>query len=99
MNLIAPAISTVNQKIVVGPAQDGNQPPNELLDQRDQLVSNLSQLVGVSTTTDPDGAFNVFAGNGQPLVLQGQTTKLTTVPNQFNASQLDIPTSTSNGNV
>jgi flagellar hook-associated protein 1 FlgK len=99
INSIASAISTLNKQIVVGTAQDGNQPPNELLDQRDQLVSNLSQLVGVSTTTDPNGALNVFVGNGQPLVLQGQTTSLTTVANQFNASQLEISTSTSNGNV
>jgi flagellar hook-associated protein 1 len=99
INSIASSISTLNQQIVVGTAQDGNQPPNELMDQRDQLVSNLSQLVGVSTTTDPDGALNVFVGNGQPLVLQGQTTTLTTVPNQFNASQLEISTSTANGNV
>jgi flagellar hook-associated protein 1 FlgK len=98
INSIASAISTLNQQIVVGTAQDGNQPPNELLDQRDQLVSNLSQLVGISTTTDPDGALNVFVGNGQPLVLQGQTTALTTVPNQFNASQLEISTASSNGN-
>jgi flagellar hook-associated protein 1 FlgK len=99
INSIASAISTLNKQIVVGTAQDGNQPPNELMDQRDQLVSNLSQLVGVSTTTDPDGALNVFVGNGQPLVLQGQTTTLTTIPNQFNASQLEISTSTANGNV
>jgi flagellar hook-associated protein 1 len=99
INSIASAISTLNKQIVVGTAQDGNQPPNELMDQRDQLVSNLSQLVGVSTTTDPDGALNVFVGNGQPLVLQNQTSQLTTVPNQFNASQLEISTSTSNGNV
>ncbi len=99
INSIASAISTLNQQIVVGTAQDGNQPPNELLDQRDQLVSNLSQLVGVSTTSDPDGALNVFVGNGQPLVLQGVTTALTTVPNQFNASQLEISTAASNGNV
>ena len=99
INSIASSISTLNQQIVVGTAQDGNQPPNELMDQRDQLVSNLSQLVGVSTTTDPNGALNVFVGNGQPLVLQGQTTTLTTVPNQFNASQLEISTSTASGNV
>ena len=52
INSIAAAISTLNQQIVVATAQGGNQPPNELLDQRDQLVSNLSQLVGVSTTTE-----------------------------------------------
>ena len=93
INSIASAISTLNQQIVVATAQGGNQPPNELLDQRDKLVSNLSQLVGVSTTTEGDGSLNVFVGNGQPLVLQGQTTPLTTVQNQFNASQLEIGTS------
>jgi flagellar hook-associated protein 1 FlgK len=95
INSIAKAISTLNNQIVTGTAQDGGQPPNELLDQRDQLVSSLSQLVGISTTTDPNGALNVFVGNGQPLVLQGQTTALTTVANQFNATQLEISTSAS----
>ena len=95
INSIGSAISTLNKQIVVATAQSGSQPPNELLDQRDQLLSNLSQLVGVTTTTDPNGALNVFVGNGQPLVLQGQTTALTTVANQFNASQLEITSSTS----
>jgi flagellar hook-associated protein 1 FlgK len=95
INSIAKAISTLNNQIVTGTAQDGGHPPNELLDQRDQLVSSLSQLVGISTTTDSNGALNVFIGNGQPLVLQGQTTALTTVANQFNATQLEISTSTS----
>ena len=90
INSIAKAISTLNNQIVTGTAQDGGQPPNELLDQRDQLISNLSQLVGISTTTDPTGAVNVFVGNGQPLVLQGQVTALTTVANPFNATQLEI---------
>jgi flagellar hook-associated protein 1 len=95
INSIAKAISALNNQIVTGTAQDGGQPPNELLDQRDQLVSGLSQLVGISTTTDPNGALNVFVGNGQPLVLQGQTTALTTVANQFNATQLEISNSAS----
>jgi flagellar hook-associated protein 1 FlgK len=92
INSIASSISTLNQQIVIGTSQGGNSPPNELLDQRDQLVSSLSQLVGVTTTTEADGSLNVFIGNGQPLVLQGQTTKLVTLPNQFNASQLEIGT-------
>jgi flagellar hook-associated protein 1 len=95
INSITKAISVLNGQIVTGTAQDGGQPPNELLDQRDQLVSNLSQLVGITTTTDPNGSLNVFVGNGQPLVLQGQTTALTTVANQFNASQLEISDSAS----
>ncbi len=95
INSIAKAISTLNNQIVTASGQQGGQPPNELLDQRDQLVSNLSQLVGITTTTDPNGALNVFVGNGQPLVLQGQVTGLTTVANQFNATQLEISTSAS----
>jgi flagellar hook-associated protein 1 FlgK len=99
INSIAASISTLNKQIVIGTAQNGGQAPNALLDQRDQFVSSLSKLVGISTTTDSNGALNVFVGNGQPLVLQGQTTALTTVPNQFNASQLEISTSALNGNV
>jgi flagellar hook-associated protein 1 len=99
INAIGASISTLNKQIVISTAQDGGQPPNDLIDQRDQLVSNLSQLTGVSTTLDSNGALNVFVGNGQPLVLQGSTTQLTTVPSEFNASQLEISTSTSNGNV
>ena len=99
INSIAASISTLNQQIVVGSAQAGGQAPNELLDQRDAALSSLSKLVGVTTSTDSNGALNVFVGNGQSLVLQGSTTKLTTVANPFNASQLEISTSTDNGNI
>ena len=95
INSIASAISSLNNQIVTGTAQAGGQPPNELLDQRDQLVSSLSSLVNINTTTDSNGALNVFIGNGQPLVLQGSVTKLTTVGNQFNASQLEVSNSAS----
>jgi flagellar hook-associated protein 1 FlgK len=99
INSIAASISTLNTQIVVGTAQGGGQPPNELIDQRDAALSSLSKLVGVTTSTDSNGALNVFVGNGQPLVLQGSTTRLTTVANPFNAAQLEISTSTSGGNI
>jgi flagellar hook-associated protein 1 len=98
INTIGASISTLNQQIVVSTAQAGGQPPNDLIDQRDQLVSNLSSLTGITTTLDSNGALNVFVGNGQPLVLQGTTTKLTTVPNQFDATQLEVSSAGSNGN-
>jgi flagellar hook-associated protein 1 FlgK len=99
INSLAASISSLNTQIVVGTAQDGGQPPNELLDQRDAALSSLSQLVGVTTSTDSNGALNVFVGNGQPLVLQGSTSQLSTVQNPFNASQLEISTTTSGGNI
>ncbi len=97
INSIATSISKLNQQIVVGTAQAGGNPPNELLDQRDKLVSDLSKLTAISTTHDSNGALNVFIGTGQPLVLQGTTTSLTTVANQFNSTQLEISTTTSGG--
>jgi len=93
INSIGTSIAALNQQIVTATANAGGQPPNDLIDQRDQLVSNLSQLVGISTTTDSTGAVNVFVGNGQPLVLNDQATALTTVGNQFNASQLEVASS------
>jgi flagellar hook-associated protein 1 FlgK len=95
INSIGQSIASLNQQIVS--ASGSGQTPNALLDQRDQMVTQLSQLVGVSTTTDSNGGLNVFIGNGQPLVLQNVSTTLTTVPDQFNASQLDVSTSTSGG--
>jgi flagellar hook-associated protein 1 len=99
INSISSAIANLNQQIETSTAQNGGQAPNELLDQRDQQISNLSQLVGVTTTTQSDGAVNVFIGNGQPLVLEDQSQTLKTIPNQFNASQLEIGSSTAAGSI
>jgi flagellar hook-associated protein 1 FlgK len=94
INSVSKQIANLNQQIAASPGT--GQSPNALLDQRDQLVSGLSQLVGVTTTSNGDGSINVFAGNGQPLVLDSTAYSLKTVPNQFNASQLEV--ANSNGN-
>jgi flagellar hook-associated protein 1 FlgK len=99
INSIGVSISKLNQQIVSGTSQGGGQAPNDLLDQRDQLVSNLSSLIGVSTTVDSNGALNVFVGNGQPLVLQGVATTFTTVANPFDATRLEVSTAGSSGNI
>jgi flagellar hook-associated protein 1 FlgK len=99
INSISSTIANLNAQIETTTAQNGGQVPNELLDQRDQQISNLSQLVGVTTTTQTDGAVNVFTGNGQPLVLEDKSETLTTLANQFNASQLEIGSSTTAGSI
>ncbi len=94
INSVSTQIAKLNQQIANG--SDVGQAPNALLDQRDQLVSSLSQIVGVTTTSNSDGSINVFVGNGQPLVLDSTSYSLGTAPNQFNASQLEV--ANSNGN-
>ncbi len=98
INSLASTVSTLNQQIAVTQGQSGGQAPNELLDQRDQAISKLSALVGVTTTTSTDGSLNVFIGNGQPLVLDSVVTKLSTVPDPYDASQLDVASSATGGN-
>ncbi len=95
INSISAQISNLNQQIVVSTGT--GQAPNALLDQRDLLVSNLSQLAGVTTTSNSDGSINVFVGSGQPLVLDNNSYTLGTIPNQFNASQLEVSSTASGG--
>ncbi|MGE5384931.1 MAG: flagellar hook-associated protein FlgK [Betaproteobacteria bacterium] len=67
VNSYAQQIVGLNERIIVAQSSV-NQPPNDLLDQRDQLVADLNKLVKVTTTTDSNGALNVFIGSGQHLV-------------------------------
>jgi flagellar hook-associated protein 1 len=79
INSYAKQIASLNDQIVQAQANDPNQPPNALLDQRDQLVNQLSQEIRVSTIKQSDGAMNVFIGNGQSLVIGSLTMPLQTV--------------------
>ena len=69
INSYAKQIAEINQRIIFAQAAGPNQPPNDLLDQRDQLVSDLNKLIRVSTIEQNDGTYSVFIGNGQPLVV------------------------------
>jgi flagellar hook-associated protein 1 FlgK len=65
VNTLAGTVATMNNKIVV--AQQAGLQPNELMDQRDQAVMQLSELAGATTVAQPNGAINVYIGNG-PVV-------------------------------
>lgn len=69
INSYAQQIADVNQRIIVARAAGPNQAPNDLLDQRDQLITDLNKEIRVSTLQQSDGTYSVFIGNGQPLVV------------------------------
>jgi flagellar hook-associated protein 1 FlgK len=75
----ASQIAELNERILYAQAGSQNQQPNDLLDQRDQLISELNQRVRVSTITQTDGTMSVFFGNGQPLVVGTDSYSLSTV--------------------
>jgi len=66
-NQLASNIASVNRQIAELKGLD--QPPNDLLDQRDQLVNRLSSLIQVTTVPADDGTLSVFIAGGQRLVL------------------------------
>lgn len=69
INSYAQQIAELNQRIILTQAGGGDQPANDLLDQRDQLVAELNKEVRATTITQSDGTYSVFIGNGQPLVV------------------------------
>jgi flagellar hook-associated protein 1 FlgK len=89
INSLANSIATLNGQITIAQASTG-QPPNDLLDMRDQLLLELGERVDVQATADLDGALNVFIGSGQPLVLRAKAFTLQTIPNPFDASRVDV---------
>ena len=86
INRLAEDIAAINADI----KQAYGTTPNDLLDKRDQLVNDLSKLVDIQVLQQSDGAYNVFIGKGQPLVMDTSAASLTTQPSQLDASHLEI---------
>jgi len=79
INTYSTQIADINQRIILAQAGSQTQAPNDLLDTREQMLKDLNRLIRVSTLTQGDGSFNVFIGNGQPLVVGTQSYQLQAV--------------------
>ncbi|HHJ38601.1 MAG: hypothetical protein AXA67_03970 [Methylothermaceae bacteria B42] len=69
INSLAEQIATLNEKIVYEVGKSQGKPPNDLLDQRDALINQLSEKIDVSPLSRPDGAVDIFIGKGHALVM------------------------------
>jgi len=74
INDYAKQIARLNQDIAG--AKGTGQPPNDLMDRRDEVISRLNKLVQVNTIEADDGSLSVFLGGGQLLVLSNQAQEL-----------------------
>lgn len=79
-------ISDLNKQITLARASAGGQSPNDLLDQRDQAISELNQLVGVTTYEQGD-SINISLSNGQALLSGNQIYKLQAVPSSSDVTR------------
>jgi flagellar hook-associated protein 1 FlgK len=92
ISAIAPQINTLtsqvaNLNVQIALLTGGGQSASAavgLTDQRNQAIASLSQLVGVQTNTQPDGAINISVG-GNILV------------NESNATQVNVTSSSNRG--
>jgi flagellar hook-associated protein 1 FlgK len=89
INTIAQGIARLNGDIAVA-VQNTGQPPNDLLDQRDKLIDELSAKIGVSVVAEGDSTLNVFIGNGLPLVLGTTASQLTTTRNALDPERMQL---------
>ena len=66
------------------------QPPNDLLDQRDQLISDISSKINVTTIQADDGSIGLFIGGGQSLVLGSTANTLKASPDDYDPAKVQI---------
>lgn len=88
VNTLASRIADINAQISL--AQGSGHQPNDLLDQRDQLISDMGALVQVTTIPASDGTTSVFIGGGQRLVLGGTASQLAPMTDEFNPALVRV---------
>jgi flagellar hook-associated protein 1 FlgK len=84
----ATRIARLNEQIVA--SKGSGQAPNDLLDARDELISELSGHISVNVVPQDDGAWNVFVGNGQSLVLGSNSATFVTQPDSFDPTRMTM---------
>lgn len=88
INRLAKSIAEYNDAIAkVG---SSGHPPNDLLDQRDEAIRQLSTFIGVTVVPQDDNSMNVFIGSGQPLVVGSKANSLEVVQGRGDPMRFDI---------
>ncbi len=97
INTYAEKIAKLNEQISNSRSVNGAE-PNDLLDVRDRLVSELNSVIGIKVI-EQNGNFNVSFANGLPLVTGGRANRLEAVSSSGDDSRLSIGFVDSAGNV
>jgi flagellar hook-associated protein 1 FlgK len=96
VNGLAAHVADLNNQIAAARGQGHT--PNDLLDQRDLAIEEISKYVQVTTLAADDGSVSVFIGGGQRLVLGGEASRLVAMADPFDPwrVQMGIASRTSN---
>lgn len=97
INSYSKQIATLNVQITQTQSKTGT-PPNDMLDQRDLLVSKMSELTGVSVVNQ-DGQYMVSLSTGQALVAGKQVQSLQMVASEDDPTRQVVALKASDGNL
>jgi flagellar hook-associated protein 1 FlgK len=98
VNRLADQIADLNNQITLVEA-DPHNPANTLRDERDQLVTQLAEKVGITTFETNEGALTVLLGGGRPLVTGLQAQHLVARADDNDPQQLLVYMQDDHGNL
>lgn len=90
INNYSKQIASLNDQISRLTGVGAGASPNDLLDQRDQLVSDLNKIVGVEVSIQDGGTYNVTMANGYSLVQGSNARQLAAVPSSDDPSRTTV---------
>jgi flagellar hook-associated protein 1 FlgK len=79
---IAEGLGHLNKNITIASARGDGHRPNDLMDDREELLRQLSELVSVKVVNQEMNGVSVFIGAGQALVIGDHANRLVTTPGE-----------------
>jgi flagellar hook-associated protein 1 FlgK len=97
INSLSKNLAKLNEQIAGAYAQGAGNPPNDLLDQRERLLNELSSKVDVTTVQQQDGSISVFIGSGQSLVVGSTYSQFALTTDQYDPNRHGVSLVTTGG--
>jgi flagellar hook-associated protein 1 FlgK len=88
VNALAARVAQLNEQIAAN--RGSNQQPNDLMDERDNLINQISGYVNVTTIAADDGSVGVFMAGGHRLVLGSESAEMTVRPDPMDPSRVGL---------
>ncbi len=98
VNALVGNIANLNRQLA-DQLQSDNGSPNDLLDQRDQALKELSKYISFQAYDQGNGEVNVLIGSGQNLVVGSEARELTVIEQAENPAFLDVSFIGANGSI
>ncbi|MBB3046377.1 flagellar hook-associated protein 1 FlgK [Litorivivens lipolytica] len=97
INGLSSHIAELNEAITRARAQTGGNEPNDLLDQRDQALLELSSFMDIKVVKQDGDTMNVFTSTGESIVLNNRSMALGVTGSEFDPTRLEITLESDSG--